>query len=63
MSIPRITFHPVPGTTSEEARQIRARAWAFVFECWRARQEDGPATVPNDRKGSKNAPATQSIRE
>ena len=27
-----------PGVTSEQARDARARAWAFVFECWHAKK-------------------------
>jgi len=44
----RITFSPNADTTHEEAREIRARAWAFVFECWRAKQEGGPTTAPDN---------------
>jgi hypothetical protein len=48
MSSRRITFSPRTSMAPEEAREIRARAWAFVFECWRAKQEGGPATVPDE---------------
>ena len=27
-----------PGVTSEQARDARARAWAFVFECWETKK-------------------------
>ena len=27
-----------PGVTSEQARDVRARAWAFVFECWHTKK-------------------------
>jgi hypothetical protein len=29
-----------PGVTSEQARDVRARAWAFVFECWHTKKGD-----------------------
>ncbi len=32
-SKPRITDRPHPGIGAEDARDIRARAWAFVFDC------------------------------
>ena len=31
---PRVIVKPVPGVRPEQARDIRARAWAFVFECF-----------------------------
>ena len=30
----RVIVKPVPGVRPEQARDIRARAWAFVFECF-----------------------------
>jgi hypothetical protein len=30
----RIAIKPAPSIAAEEARDIRARAWAFVFECF-----------------------------
>ena len=30
----RIVVKPNPGITPEQARDARARAWAFVFECF-----------------------------
>ena len=29
-----------PGVTSEQARDVRARAWAFVFERWHTKKGD-----------------------
>jgi hypothetical protein len=50
---------PSAGSNCEEAREARARAWAFVFECWHAKQEGGSATAPDEcrlhaRKGDQN---------
>ena len=33
---PHIVCRPQPGITPEQARNARARAWAYVFECWQA---------------------------
>jgi hypothetical protein len=51
----RIVLKPALGTTMEEARNARTRAWAFVFECARKRAVVGPAQ--DDWKES-NEPAT-----
>jgi hypothetical protein len=50
------------GTTPEQACNARARAWAFVFECFHRRenQEGGPATAPkDDAKESKRGVAAK----
>ena len=52
-----------PGATPEQARDARARAWAFVFQCWQEKQEGGAATAPDDRKGLKHDPAKISISQ
>ncbi len=33
MNEPRSFARPHPRLTSEQCRDVRARAWAFVFEC------------------------------
>ncbi len=33
-----ITYRQCSSITSEEAREIRARVWVYVFSCWRAKQ-------------------------
>ena len=51
-----------PGNVcSQQARDVRARAWAFVFESWRAKQEaacpggpDDAEDLENDRTASEN---------
>jgi hypothetical protein len=48
MNSRRITISPNADTTHVKAREIRARAWAFVFECLRAKQEGGPTTAPDN---------------
>jgi hypothetical protein len=52
------TLKPDAGQTSEQARDFRARAWSYVFECFNRRngQEGGPATAPEDaRKDDRDA--------
>ncbi len=34
----RIAPQPNVGTTTEQARDARARAWAYVFQCWDAKK-------------------------
>ena len=34
----RISGSPAPGVVPEQARDARARAWMFVFECWEQRK-------------------------
>jgi hypothetical protein len=37
----RIVCHPSrAGVTSKQARDTRARAWGFVFQCWHAKKGD-----------------------
>ncbi len=31
---PVLGVKPTPGITPEQARDARARAWRFVFDCW-----------------------------
>jgi hypothetical protein len=50
-----ITAKPLRGITTEQACDARARAWAYVFDCFNHRneQEGGPAAAPKDDvKGS-----------
>lgn len=53
----RIVHRPLTSIPAEQARDTRARAWAYVFECFNRHvgNEGGPATAPdNDAKESKN---------
>jgi hypothetical protein len=45
-----ITIKPAPGITLEQARDARASAWGYVFQCFRRRegQEGGPAIAAPD---------------
>jgi hypothetical protein len=46
----RITHTLHPHITPEQARAARARAWAYVFECFNRRNgnEAAPASRPDD---------------
>ncbi len=62
-----ITYHERSSITPEEARNVRARVWAYVFACHARKTGDGKekAGVPiagNDAmKGSKHDRAARSI--
>jgi hypothetical protein len=47
----RVVVRPASDFTPEEARDSRARAWMFVFDCY-AKKKGGPATAPDARKES-----------
>jgi hypothetical protein len=61
---PRIVHcHSPSDITTEQARNARARAWAFAFECWHTKKGDlhdltndlpRKSTRP-DKKGTQNA--------
>lgn len=58
-----ITFKPVAGSTPEQARDARARAWSFVFQCWQKKQEGGPSLATlDDAKEIKSVRATDKYR-
>ena len=42
----RIVVRLRPAISPEDSRDARARAWAYVFSCWRAKREDGSAITP-----------------
>jgi hypothetical protein len=44
---PRITLRPHSDTITKQARDARARAWAYVFECWHAKKGD-PHDLTNE---------------
>ncbi len=58
--IPRAIVRPGVGTSPEEARDTRARAWSFVFQCWQEKQRAGVGPARDDRKES-NDLATPNI--
>jgi hypothetical protein len=45
---PQFAYAPVSGITPERARDARARAWAYVFERWREKQEAARFGDPYD---------------
>ncbi len=47
MSNPRITHHSLGSITPEQARDARARAWAFVFQCWHAKKGEQHVVTTN----------------
>jgi hypothetical protein len=51
---PHITSALVSGITPEQARVVRAHAWIYVFECWRAKQEAAGPGGPDDAEDLKN---------
>jgi hypothetical protein len=43
-----IAVKPLPGVTPGQARDVRARCWDFVFQCWQEKQKaDEPAPEPD----------------
>jgi hypothetical protein len=59
-----ITYAPLSGITPEQARDARARAWAFVFKCYdrHVNGSDGtPCTTPEDEKEMNNGPAESTL--
>lgn len=49
----RIFRSPTTDTTPDQARNTRALAWAFVFNCY-ARKKAAPTSRPDDAKGLKD---------
>jgi hypothetical protein len=58
-----ITLKPAAGLASEQARDARARAWAFVFECWKAKKAAHPGGPDDAMKGSSDDRAKTIIPE
>jgi hypothetical protein len=60
---PRIVLRPNPNITTEQARDARANAWRFAFECLnrRAEQEGGPPTAPDSAKGGSSDSSAKTI--
>ena len=58
----RITVKPIPGTTAEEACELRARAWRFVFDCWEQKKAAGEAGgEEHARKEFKDVSCNQTV--
>lgn len=49
-----ITFSPTSGTTPDLPRDTRARAWAFIFDCYAKQNAAGVTSTNGDdaKKGS-----------
>ena len=47
MYSPRKATSPHRSVTAEQARTARARAWAFVFDCY-CKKKAAPASRPDD---------------
>jgi hypothetical protein len=62
MDSPREVTTPHPSATSEHARNFRARAWAYVFDCYR-KKEAAPESRPDDAERSLNDGARSIIQE
>jgi hypothetical protein len=45
-----IVVKTLPGVTSDQARDVRARCWDFVFQCWHAKKG-----APHDLTNSSTA--------
>ena len=43
---PRTVMRPNPRITPEQARDARARAWAYIYQCWHA-NKGGPHDLTN----------------
>ncbi len=57
MNSARIALNPRQDLTAEQARDARARAWVYVFQCWRKKQNAAGMTSTNGddaMRGSKH---------
>jgi hypothetical protein len=53
-----------PGVTTALSRDVRARAWRFIFDCYEGKKKAGAYSHAgeNEEKGPKrDLPATQSL--
>ena len=56
----RITHRPCPNIPREQARDLRAQAWAYIFNCWR-NKEDRPAEAPDNKAETKEGSNDEQI--
>jgi hypothetical protein len=53
----QIVVRPLPGTTPEQARDARARAWTYVFQTWHTKKgAQHDLTKEPTPKAAKNRP-------
>jgi hypothetical protein len=45
----RIVYRSGLDATPEQARDARARAWAFVFQCWQEKKMAAERSLPDGR--------------
>lgn len=50
----KIMHRPATGLTPDTARDVRARAWRFILDCYDAKKKGGPETAPDGTKESEN---------
>jgi hypothetical protein len=47
---PQLVCRSNPSISAEQARDARARAWAYIFQCWQEKQKPAePTPEPNER--------------
>ena len=64
MSSPRKATTPGHSTTSEHARNARARAWAYAFDCYYEKEAaTSPVSRPDDAERSLSDGARDSIQD
>ena len=57
-----VKYVDTPSITSEQARDARARAWTFVFQCWQAKKMAAELTPqPDDRDGTTLMRSTKEV--
>jgi hypothetical protein len=62
MYSPRKATSPHRSVTAEQARTARARAWAFVFDCY-GKKKAAPASRPDDAERSLSDGAKNIIQD
>jgi hypothetical protein len=55
---PNIALKAISVMSADDAREARARAWSFAFQCLREKKATRPGG-PDDAKGSKHDRATE----
>ncbi len=48
MSEPHVTYKLRHDDTAEQARDARARVWAYIFRCFEAKQKGDPQPPPEN---------------
>jgi hypothetical protein len=61
MDSPRMVRSPLSSFSLEQTRDARARAWAFVFECWQEKQTVAEPTQPDDRDDTSSVRNTEGV--